>query len=68
MLPDDLRELIKMKFDQKMSYKEISKKRSERKQRRLQTAQRNQGFGSGNESGRVCIMNEENAKSPDEGL
>ena len=26
MLPDDLRELIKMKFDQKMSYKEISKK------------------------------------------
>ena len=26
MLPDDLRELIKMKFDQKMSYKEISEK------------------------------------------
>ena len=26
ILPDDLRELIKMKFDQKMSYKEISKK------------------------------------------
>ena len=33
MLPDDLLELIKMKFDQKMSYKEISKKGSGRKQR-----------------------------------
>jgi RNA polymerase sigma-70 factor (ECF subfamily) len=26
MLPDDLRELIRMKFDEKMSYKEISEK------------------------------------------